>query len=332
MLANKKLDGFLQNQDSMNKTMDRIRASEKKFSQSRLLLNLSQYFEAHADSGVAAMIPAVKEIMKNEVDSVIDFMVNELVDETHRDEYYTFPVTGHSSDFSQNTILASNDYFDLSLNVVNKLYLDKYKKESHQNLDQRGIGFYGKHQLTFFVDAGGLKVSTWEYPVADEVATDQLDLKSLRCHGTGSVHLNNGDFTYFRPNQTMMFEKSEKNVILLVLEFKQDMFPISFMFSAKDYQLKFQNPTYTVHSRIQLFCTLLRHFDHQPSIQTMKKFLHHELHFVRWHFMQELLGLNALSVMEELKEMAAKDTHSQVRSAAAQTLKMIDEMELSHAC
>ncbi len=80
--------------------------------------------------------------------------------------------------------------------------------------------------------------------------------------------------------------------------------------------------------RVQLHISLLKAMNCIEAVPTIKKFLSHPQHYIRWYAMQQLLGLDALLVLEELEFMAKSDIHEEVRFAATQTWNLVQEQLL----
>ena len=295
-----------------------------------LIKELNKYYESKSDLNIEQMIPGLKTIISDNIKDTISNILAELFEQSKKDAFYTFPISGQTNEFTHKSVLYSDHNYDLSISIINKHELDNYKEHSHQNIEQRGIGFYGKHQFSYFLNSGSLKANIWEYPLASS-RLDELDLSNLMCKKVKMETFKDDDSIYLAPNQTMIYKESLKNTTMVSIDFKQDTYPLDLMFSAKSRKLKHQNPTHAEATRIQFYCNLLKKMDYQDAIPSLKKLLSHDLYFIRWTAMQELLGLDAYSVLQELNEMSLKDKHPEVRSAAAETLVMIDNIEATHA-
>jgi hypothetical protein len=197
--------------------------------------------------------------------------------------------------------------------------LNRYKRKSKQNLASRGIPFYGRRTFTFFVRSGGIQLSHWTHDAT------MMDLKDSVCVDDGETSASDGLLLKKNQRQVFMFESAESNAVLISIEFKQDPFPAHLIFSAKDRTLKHQNPSSELDSRVQLTLSLLSKMDCRSAIPLMKRFLSHPRYYLRWHAMRAILALDALTVVDELKEMADHDENEEIRAAAARTLTMISQ-------
>ncbi|WP_434927730.1 HEAT repeat domain-containing protein [Shewanella sp. HL-SH5] len=321
MEFNHKVESFLSNPASWVDTltaMEKSRGNNLNFT----LVNKLKSLFAQSPS---VQIEAISDVIKNEHDAVLDIILKESTENLSTNDFYVYPIAGHSTAFAQRIILDSNDDFDLSIDFIDQKLLSNYKSTSKRNLKDRGISFYGRETLTFFIKSGNMRLSNWEHDL------QRTNLNLAQCEHTGDIRVSDGECIYKKANETYMFEESEGNAVLISLELKRNKSPISLMFSAYDYQLKFQNPSDEVDSRVQLHISLLKTMDYQIAIPTIKKFLNHPQHYMRWYAMQQLLGMDALQVIDELESMAKSDPHHEVQQAASQTWDIVQSQLLQRA-
>ena len=321
MKFNQKIESFIDNPSTWSDTVSRMEESRKTNLNFELVHKLKEII---VDSDKVD-VGQISNIIKSNAESVIDSILSEGLNNMEADDFYVYPIAGHSTFFAQRIILDSNDYFDLSIDIINSSLLNKYKFQSKMNLKERGISFYGRETITYFIKSGDMKVSNWTHD------TPIKHLDDAKCKSEGETKVNDGDLIYKKTNETYMFESSSDNAIAISLEFKQSKSPLSLMFSAYDYQLKFQNPSDEVDSRVQLHISLLKTMNCIKAIPTIKKFLSHKQHYIRWYAMQQLLGLDALMVLDELECMAKFDAHEEVRYAATQTWELVQAQLLKKA-
>ncbi|ACA89103.1 hypothetical protein [Shewanella woodyi] len=321
MKFNNKLESFMDNPSSWEGTVHRMEESRKTNLDFELVHKLKEIIVEEKEMDIDKVSNAIKE----SYGAVIDSIISEGLNNMGVDDFYVYPIAGHTTFFAQRIILDSNDHFDLSIDIIDSGLLNKYKAQSKMNLKERGISFYGRETLTYFIKSGGMNISNWSHD------TPTKDLKDASCQSDGDRKVNDGDVVYKKANETYMFESSTDNAIAISLELKRNKSPLSLMFSAYDYQLKFQNPSDEVDSRVQLHISLLKAMNCIEAVPTIKKFLSHPQHYIRWYAMQQLLGLDALLVLEELELMAKSDVHEEVRFAATQTWNLVQEQLLKKA-
>jgi hypothetical protein len=322
MKRNEQIEAFLASPDARQRTIENIELSRKKNLQFSIVTQLQKLF---GDNPLPAH-ELVGNIIKNNAKEAIDAIINDTIYFQKQDNFYVYPIGGHSTAFAQRIVLSNSDHFDLSIDVIDAGLLNRYKAQSKANLSLRGIQFYGRQTITYFITAGGLKVSTWEHQV------EQDNFINQSCRQVGLEDVADGELRFNPCNRTMMYECAHTNVVAVTLEYKANKRPFSLMFSAQDHKLKFQNPSDELDSRVQLSMLLLKKMDSHAAIPVMKKFLGHSKHFVRWYAMQQILGIDALQALDELHDMAQHDPHPEVKLAAQQTIAMIEQKELAHAC
>lgn len=322
MKNNDQIEAFLASPDLRQRTVKNIELSRTKNLQLTIVKALQTLF---GDNPLPEP-ELVGQIIKDNAQEAIDLIIDDTISFQKNDHFYVYPIGGHSTAFAQRIVLSNSDYFDLSIDVIDAGLLNRYKAQSKANLSQRGIQFYGRQTITYFITAGGLTVSSWEHQVAQDNFINQS------CKQVGLDGVKDGDLRFNPCNRTMMYEQAQTNVVAVTLEYKANKRPFSLMFSAQDHTLKFQNPSDELDSRVQLSMLLLKKMDSHAALPVMKKFLSHSKHFVRWYAMQQILGIDAMQVLDELHEMAKSDPHSEVKLAAKQTIAMIAQKELAHAC
>ena len=321
MKFNKKLETFMTNPSNWESTVHRMEKSRK----SNLDFDLVHKLREVMIEGNDVDIDKISSIIGDKSSAVINSIISEGISNMEADEFYVYPIAGHTTSFAQRIIIDSNDHFDLSLDIIDSGLLSKYKSQSKMNLKERGVSFYGRETVTYFIKSGGMNISNWSHN------TPVKKLEGASCQFDGNKIVNDGDVVYKKANETYMFESSTDNAIVISLEVKRNSSPLSLMFSAYDYKLKFQNPSDEIDSRVQLHISLLKSMNYIDAVPTIKKFLSHPQHYIRWYAMQQLLGLDALLVLEELEFMAKSDVHEEVRFAATQTWNLVQQQLLKKA-
>ncbi|MGX9463106.1 HEAT repeat domain-containing protein [Shewanella sp. A14] len=321
MEFNHKIESFLSNPSSWADTLMAMEKSRENNLNFTLVKKLKSLFSQSSSVSIEWM----SDVIKNEYDAVLDTILKESEEHLSSNDFYIYPIAGHSTAFAQRIVLDSNDDFDLSIDFIDQKLLSNYKATSKRNLKDRGISFYGRETLSFFIKSGNMRISNWQHDL------QKTNLNSAQCEHAGDTRVSDGDCIYKKANETYMFEEAQGNAVVISLELKRNKSPISLMFSAYDYQLKFQNPSDEVDSRVQLHISLLKSMDYQIAIPTIKKFLNHPQHYMRWYAMQQLLGMDALQVIDELENMAKSDPHHEVQQAASQTWEIVQSQLLKRA-
>ncbi|QPG05750.1 HEAT repeat domain-containing protein [Salinimonas marina] len=322
MRKNQSIEVFIQNPELRERTasdMDEDRAANSKLP---LVTQLAHLFEGSEMPTAASL----KFIIAEYSDHLIEHVVSTTINQMGQNPFYVYPMAGHSTYFAQRLSVVNTADFDLNLDFIDPVLLKKYKTESKQNLQQRGVSFFGRETLSYFVHAGNMTISHWSHP------TCTTQLAGMRCTPAGTQQVADRHFVHCHNNQTYMYESCEQSAVVVSLEIKRGKLPVSLIFSAADHTLRFQNPSDETDSRLQLCMAILAKLDYVDAIPTLKTFLKHSHHFIRWYAMQQILALDALEVLQELADMAVTDPHPEVKLAAKQTLLMIQQQEFEHAC
>ena len=322
MKRNQSIEVFIQNPELRESTVSEMDADRAINSKLPLVTQLAQLFECSEMPDVASL----KAIIAEYSDHLIEQVVSATITQMGQNPFYVYPMAGHSTYFAQRLSVANTADFDLSLDFIDPVLLKKYKTESKQNLQQRGISFFGRETLSYFVHAGNMHISHWSHP------TCVNHLAGMHCHPGDKQQVKDRHFVHCLNNQTYMYESCEQSAVVVSLEIKRGKLPVSLIFSAADHTLRYQNPSDETDSRLQLCMAILVKLNYVDAIPTLKTFLKHPHHFIRWYAMQQILALDALQVLQELADMAVTDPHPEVKLAAKQTLLIIQKQEFEHAC
>lgn len=166
--------------------------------------------------------------------------------------------------------------------------------------------------------ADRLVVRRWQVPEF----TDALDLSlgSIRCDQSETFILQDACELDVNRWQALEFLESSQSSLVLKVEAKTETAPFSIEFDLLSALPIGISAVTQQPMRLQMQITALAHFKRHDAIPEMEKLLGHELHFVRWHVMRELLGLDARHAYPHLVRMAAEDPQPAVRRAASTTL------------
>ncbi|WP_218354401.1 HEAT repeat domain-containing protein [Alteromonas lipotrueiana] len=323
MKRNETIEAFIGNKTLRHETATAMNADRVQNASLPITANLKALFD-NTDS--VPSTATLKTVIAKHADHLLQQVVNGAITQMGQNPFYVYPMAGHSTYFAQRLIVESTPDFDLSLDFIDPSLLTQYKQESRENLQQRGVSFFGRETLSYFIHSGNLQVSHWSHPSS----ADQFF--GMRCTRENSQLIHDGSFVHCQNNQTYMYESCEQCAVVVTLEIKRNKLPASLIFSASDHTLRYQNPSDEADSRLQLCMAILVKLDYVEAIPTLKAFLTHPHHFVRWYAMQQILALDALQVLQELADMAVTDPHPEVKLAAKQTLLMIQKQEFDYAC
>jgi len=315
MIYNPRIEQFLSSNCALETTKCRIEKSRSALNGIGLISSLRDVLLDNVSPNAARIKSACREYG----DACIHKIIEEFGVNITSDSFFVFPMQGHSTEFAQRIVIESNTEFDASIDIIDAHSLKRYKQKSKENLQARGIPFYGRKTYTYVLRSSGLRISHWAHDA------NMVELRDTACYPEGMTSPSDGCLIEKAGNRTFMFESADSNAILITIEIKREPYPAQLIFSALDKKLKFQNPADEVDSRVQLMLSLLSRMGCRKAIPLMKTFLFHPRHYLRWHAMQAILALDALEVLENLQTMAEEDESAEVRRAANQTLAMINE-------
>lgn len=219
--------------------------------------------------------------------------------------------------FFSGLMLMQTPAVTISLMCINGLDV-QLSKDAKRESGGGSIMITGTRSLYKILRADRLVVRRWQVPEF----TDALDLSlgSIRCDQFETHTLQDACELDVYPWQSLEFVESAQSSLMLKVEAKTETAPFSIEFDVLSGLPIGISAVTQQPMRLQMQITALAHFKRHDAIPEMERLLGHEFHFVRWHVMRELLGLNARHAYPHLARMAAEDPQPAVRRAASATI------------
>jgi len=266
-----------------------------------------------SEPSAEAVIEAVRPLLAD--DGWVDVLLDGLVARLAADPFFLPPVIPLHSDVHEGLLVFGNDKVQISLGVCGAHRLAAKKSGPR---GATSIGFTGQVSMLKFVKAGGASLSLWEAPKIEAGFTAAA---AGQCVRTGKRRLADGDLLLVDGRrQSFVIEQARSNLFILQATVVLDQAPLTVEYDSATHAFVGCAAKDDSASRIQMLTTLLRKLDCEGAFAAIAPFLDHPDFFVRWHAMKELLGIDAVTAVPQLRRMAEQDPHPDARRAARQVL------------
>lgn len=199
----------------------------------------------------------------------------------------------------------------------------RLKQASPISNKTRGTTVQGNDSLMCFLRAGGAILNIWN---ASPFEYDEpLAIRSLPPPFTQEIA--DGQCIFLEGGKKGLSIASCEAPLLFVLATRNlPRSPINAHYRSDTGELHSCTASEPRSTRIQLLATLLRELECTSGSSEIIGLIDHPDHFVRWHLMRELVVLAPNEAKPSLINMAVADPHPQVRDAARQTIKLLEEV------
>jgi hypothetical protein len=248
----------------------------------------------------------------------VDGLIAGLAAQMRADPFFVPPFRAMSGELHSGLILFEDGHMSVAAGVTRVAELAARKTARR---GATSVGFSGRVSALKFVKAGGALISLWEAPPI----TDAFSAADAgHCVRTGTRQLADGEIlTIDGRSQSYVIEAARANLLILQAEVTLEAAPLSVEYDSATCAYVGCSATRDGASRIQMLATLLRKLGGEGAFPALAGFLDHPDFFVRWHVMRELLGIDAEAALPQLKRMAARDPHDEVRRAARAVLDRV---------
>ncbi|KQN25436.1 hypothetical protein ASE86_04135 [Sphingomonas sp. Leaf33] len=187
--------------------------------------------------------------------------------------------------------------------------------------DTRSVSFAGTPN-SVRVLKGTLTARVWTLsPI-----TDSDDLAAIDRAATPGqpIELQAGDVCRMTSFQTLEYLPSPGPVLMLISQMSDGEAPMSVVCDADTGRIRSTQAIGQAPSRLQMLSTLLRMSGRTDAWDAIRDLLSHELHFVRWHAMRELVALDPGRALPDLLRLMETDPQPSVRRCARRTLDLVN--------
>jgi hypothetical protein len=232
---------------------------------------------------------------------------------------YSSKFQGYSTGAQSAMALARARNF-ISLIIAIDPFLLRLAKQRRDG-DSRTISFAGTPN-SLRVLKGNLRARIWSLtPISDGDDLAALD----RAASPGEpFELRTGEGRRLSSYETLEYLPGDSGVLFLITQMSEGEAPMSVVCDADTGRVRSTQAIGQAPSRLQMLASLLRLTGRMESWDAIRDLLDHELHFVRWHAMRELLALDPARALPDLMRLMETDRQPSVRRAARTALAIVN--------
>lgn len=204
---------------------------------------------------------------------------------------------------------------------LGRIALDGLAARKADTASGGSIQFSGRTTLYRFLRGGGAALTLWSAPRA---GPDFRSATAGRCTYAGRRGVADGDWLLLDGRrQAFLIAHARADILLLQATLAADDDALLLEYDARTHACIGATAADDAGSRIALTAALLRLLGRRDAFDAIAGTMADAPFHLRWQFMRELVALDTPRAAPLLAEMAANDTHPEVRGAAARTLEII---------
>lgn len=266
---------------------------------------------------------------------VNQFFDEEKVGKILRNEQETFKATStYSSQFlgfsspSHSALVVARTRHFLTLLIGFDPYMLHVAKRRKDG-DTKSISFTGAPAV-IKVLSGELCVRVWALTPFE--ANTDLAAYSADAKPGAPFLLQAGDSFETGDFESIEYLPHDKSAVALFTQMMVGQAPVAVTCDVDSGKLRSTHAVGQEPSRLQMLSTLVRIMRPEGAFDVVANLLDDKVHFIRWHAMRELIGLDVERALPRLRHMVDHDPNPAVRRSASAALEMImREMKLDIA-
>lgn len=255
----------------------------------------------------------------------VNTLVRDWITEAREDCFFVPPFRPASGGFHENALLLELPASTISLCVIDPGRLSARKQKG---AGKGSIFFPGNRTWLKFIETGGLRMSFWEAPGH----CDSGVIDTAPCVRTGARQIDPGELIALNmATQSYLFDHAEGPALFLHGELRVGGAVLAREYDAVSGLFAGQSGGSEIWSRVQMMTSFLSLSGARDAAAVFDRIIAEAPFYVRWHVMREWVALNPGSAMSRLIEMARNDPHHEVRTAACQTLALLQSDKCSES-
>jgi hypothetical protein len=234
-------------------------------------------------------------------------------------ETYSSKFQGYSTGAQAALALARARNF-ISLLIVIDPHMLRLAKRRRDG-DARSVSFSGTPN-SLRILKGILNARIWTLrPIGD---SDDLAAIDRAATPGEPFQIRAGETCRLSSYETLEYLPGDTSVLLLISQMSDGDAPMSMVCDADTGRIRSTQAIGQAPSRLQMLASLLRISGRLDAWDAIRDLLDHELHFVRWHAMRELVAMDPARALPDLLRLMESDAQPSVRRAARATLALVD--------
>ncbi|HYJ81960.1 MAG TPA: HEAT repeat domain-containing protein [Allosphingosinicella sp.] len=261
------------------------------------------------------LLAAARTFLQDEdaIGDCLDLMVGAALE----DPYFRPPMRNALSEIQAGLLLVDRPSLSVYLSIASVTAI------AEKRLGRTGsasIAFTGRRSVYRFLRGGEAVLSLWEAP---DIAPGFSAETSGSCRLVERRAVLDGDLLELDGRRHgFVIEHARSDIVYLQASTPTGSAPLAVEYDSHTMRFAGASSSDELSSRIQLMLSLLRTLDRQDAAPLFREMANGAHFFDRWHAMREFLALDAEQALPCLRDMAERDPHPEVRSAARSTLAL----------
>jgi hypothetical protein len=275
--------------------------------------------ESAADSAdgrdAEPLLAAARTFLRSDeaVETCLDLMTGAALE----DPFFRPPMRSALSEIQAGLLLVDRPLLSVYLSIASATGI------AEKRLGRTGpasIAFTGRRSLYRFLRAGEAVLSLWEAPDIEPGFSAET---SGRCRLLERRALSDGELLELDGRRHgFVIDHARSDLVYLHASTPAGSAPLTVEYDSRTLRFAGASSSDELSSRVQLMLSLLRTLDRRDAAPIFREVARAPHFFDRWHAMREFLALDAEQALPCLRDMAERDPHPEVRSAARSTLDM----------
>ncbi|HEY0113085.1 MAG TPA: HEAT repeat domain-containing protein [Allosphingosinicella sp.] len=279
----------------------------------------------NSNGDVAVLMSAARRVLGS--DEVVTEVLGDMIEATASDPFFRPPYPTVGSELHSGLLLFSSPELLVSVGIIR---LEPLAAKKAGPRGPTSIMFNGERTLLRLLCAGGATFSFWEAPPAGE---DFQAETAGGCRLVGRRTMEDGEILLVDGRtQSFVIEHASSDIVLIQAAIHSGASPLSLEYDSRTGAFLGASSTDESGSRLEMMATLMRLLDVREALPLVAKSIEGSSFHTRWHLMRELLAWDAEAALPNLRDMAERDPHPEVRDAARRTLAMLLEEEEEPEC
>ncbi|GGI77157.1 hypothetical protein GCM10007973_12570 [Polymorphobacter multimanifer] len=187
--------------------------------------------------------------------------------------------------------------------------------------DKRSVSFSGT-PFSMKLLRGTLPVRRWVLTPCDDT-TDLGAVGRMASPAMPEVMVA-GETIRLGSFETVEYLAGGTAALLLITQMSNGEAPVALTCDADSGEVRSTQAVGQAPSRLQMLASVARMFDRDDAWDAVRGLLDHPLHFVRWHALRELIGMDAGRALPDILRLMESDPQPAVRRGAGTALAMVN--------
>ena len=316
MITSQALAAWFADQEGQEATVERLADVRRRLRALPPVAALESAADSADGRDAEPLLAAARTFLRSDeaVESCLDLMTGAALE----DPFFRPPMRSALSEIQAGLLLVDRPLLSIYLSIASATAI------AEKRLGRTGpasIAFTGRRSIYRFLRSGDAILSLWEAPDIEPGFSAET---SGRCRLLERRAVSDGDLLELDGRRHgFVIDHAQSDMVYMQASTPAGCAPLTVEYDSRTLRFAGASSSDELSSRIQLMLTLLRTLDRRDAAPFFREMVSGPHFFDRWHAMREFLALDAEQALPCLRDMAERDPHPEVRSAARSTLDLL---------